>query len=354
MNREDYIGGSISTRIYEQNLLSRNDLERLNDYDSLDEVLNALNDTVYRDSIAELNRPEEYEKILDNELKRVYNLIEDTANNPWILQFLRERYNFHNLKVLVKEVIQKENHAHLYSDLGNIDIAYIKKGLIDGEKLEDNFLENLNIEGYTPLNQVHDDNDDYLYYARQALDKYEETGNPKDIDTILDQYYYDNLLYDADKLGLARVKDFTKERIDLINVKTLLRVKSQDLSVEELQESLIEGGNISLDKFIEGFNSSINTLVAMTSNDSINKYLINAIDNDKSIDENLLDLEKSIDDHFMDYSREAKSMTFGPEVLMNYVISKETEIKNLRIILVSKLNSLPKEFTIERLRESYV
>jgi len=38
---------------------------------------------------------------------------------------------------------------------------------------------------------------------------------------------------------------------------------------------------------------------------------------------------------------------------MNYIISKETEIKNLRIILVSKLNSLPREFTLERLRETY-
>lgn len=70
MNRDNYIGGSISTRIHENNLLTRNDLERLNDYDSVDEVLSALNDSSYRESIQELNRPEEYEKILDDELKK--------------------------------------------------------------------------------------------------------------------------------------------------------------------------------------------------------------------------------------------------------------------------------------------
>lgn len=354
MNREDYIGGSISTRIYEQNLLTRNDLERLNDYDSVEEVLNALNDSVYRDSINSLNRVEEYEKILDNELKRVYNLIEDTANNRWILQFLRERYNFHNLKVAVKEVIQKENYSHLYSDLANIDIAYIKKNLLAGESESTNFLESLNIEGYTPFNSVYNENDDYLYYARHAIRKFEETNDPRDIDTILDQYYYDNLLYDADKLGIEDVKDFTKERIDLINTKTLLRVKSQGLGVDDLRSALIEGGNIGLDRFIDGFNSDLNGLVVKSSNDKINKYLVNTLDDSKSLDQNLLDLEKAIDDHFMDYSRKAKASTFGPEVLMNYVISKETEVKNLRIILVSKLNSLPKEFTEERLRETYV
>lgn len=51
MNRDNYIGGSISTRIHENNLLTRNDLERLNDYDSVDEVLSALNDSSYRESI---------------------------------------------------------------------------------------------------------------------------------------------------------------------------------------------------------------------------------------------------------------------------------------------------------------
>lgn len=42
MKRDNYIGGSISTRIYENNLLTRTDLERLNDYNSVEEVLSAL------------------------------------------------------------------------------------------------------------------------------------------------------------------------------------------------------------------------------------------------------------------------------------------------------------------------
>ena len=55
-----------------------------------------------------------------------------------------------------------------------------------------------------------------------------------------------------------------------------------------------------------------------------------------------------------DFTRDSKMVTFGPEVLMNYIISKEAEVKNLRILLVSKQNKLPKEFTLEKLRKSYV
>lgn len=353
MNRDNYIGGSISTRLYEKNLLTKNDLERLNDYDDLGEVLAALNDSSYREAIQALNRTEEYEKILDTELKKSYELIESTSGEKELLQYFRERYNFHNLKVMVKEIVQEEVYTHLYSDIGNIDLAYIKKMLSNEDSVDLGFLESLDIKGYEPFNKSVNPNDVYLDYAKDALNRFRETNNPKYIDMTLDKYYYEKLLEDAEQIGLDDLTKYTKERIDLINIKTLIRIKAQDASLDDLKDALIDGGYIELSKFDDFYAVDINQVVVKLSNENINKYIVNTIDSDKSMDENLLDLEKSIDDHQMDYSRKAKSMTYGPEVLMNYIISKETEIKNLRIILVSKLNSLPREFTLERLRETY-
>ena len=353
MNRDNYIGGSISTRLYEKNLLSRNDLERLNDYDDLEDVLGALNDSSYREAIQELNRPEEYEKILENELAKSYDLIESTSGKENLLQYFREKYNFHNLKVMVREIAQDEAYGHLYSDVGNLDLAYIKRMLSDEDDKELGFLESLDIDGYNRIEKEDNPNDDYLDYAKDALDKFYETNNPKYIDMTLDKRYYEQLLKDANDIGLEDLIKYTKERIDLINVKTLMRIKAQDISIEDLKDALIDGGYIKLEKFDDLYSDSISQIPSMLADENIYDYIEKAIDPDKSMDENLLDLEKAIDDHQMDYSRKAKSLTYGPEVLINYIISKETEIKNLRIILVSKLNSLPKEFTLERLREAY-
>lgn len=352
MNRDNYIGGSISTRIRENNLLTSNDLERLNDYNSVEDVLNALSDSSYRDAIQNLNRPEEYEKILDEELKNSYDLIENTAGDDNILQYFRERYNFHNLKVLVREIAQDESYANLYNDIGNIDLAYIKRRL-SSDNIEVGFLESLEIEGYEPFNKSVNENDTYVEYGKKALAKFRQTNNPKDIDITLDKAYYEKLLIDAKEIDLEELTKYTKERIDLINIKTLLRIKAQGNEASNLDEALIDGGYIEPERLVELAPADINHIVVKLSNENINKYLVRALDDEKSLDQNLLDLEKAIDDHQMDYSRLAKSMTYGPEVLMNYIISKETEIKNLRIILVSKLNSLPKEFTLERLRETY-
>ena len=352
MNRDNYIGGSISTRIRENNLLTSNDLERLNDYNSVEDVLNALSDSSYRDAIQNLNRPEEYEKILDEELKNSYELIENTAGDDNILQYFRERYNFHNLKVLVREIAQDESYANLYNDIGNIDLAYIKRRL-SSDNIEVGFLESLEIEGYEPFNKSVNENDTYVEYGKDALKKFRQTNNPKDIDITLDKAYYEKLLIDAKEIDLEELTKYTKERIDLINIKTLLRIKAQGNEASDLSEALIDGGYIEPERLVELAPADINHIVVKLSNENINKYLVRALDDEKSLDQNLLDLEKAIDDHQMDYSRLAKSMTYGPEVLMNYIISKEAEIKNLRIILVSKLNSLPKEFTLERLRETY-
>lgn len=344
MNRENFIAASTSTRIYEDDLLKARDLERLNDYGSLSEVINALSDSSYASAIQELDRDEEYEKILNKELVKVYEKISDVTPDKNISQYLIEKYNFHNLKLVVKEIIQEEDYSNIYSPMANLDNAYIKKELMTGG---DN--------GFAlPSVGKTEDRDIYLNYAKKALEAYRETENPAMIDISLDKSYYERELDLAEKTEIESLIDYTKEAIDLINIKTLLRIRGQKLDFDHLESSLIEGGNLDRADVLSMLSLNADEIVAKTSSLKVNSYLRDSLDREKSENENLLDLEKAIDDHFMDFAKKAKSMTYGPEVLLGFLIAKEQEIKNLRIIFISKLNSLPKDFTRERLRETYV
>lgn len=344
MNRENFIAASTSTRIYEDDLLKARDLERLNDYESLSEVLNALNDSSYGSFIQELNRDEEYEKILNKELVKVYDKISDVTPDKNISQYLIEKYNFHNLKLIVKEIIQEEHYSKIYSPMANLDNAYIKRELMTGG--DSGFA----LPGVGKI----EDRDIYLSYAKKALEAYRETENPAMIDISLDKSYYERELYLAEKTEIESLIAYTKEAIDLINIKTLLRIRGQKLEFDHLKNSLIEGGNLDTTDVLSMLSANVDEIVAKTSSLKVNSYLRDSLDRDKSETENLLNLEKAIDDHFMDFAKKAKSMTYGPEVLLGFLIAKEQEIKNLRIIFISKLNSLPKDFTRERLRETYV
>lgn len=344
MKRENFIAASTSTRIYEDDLLKARDLERLNDYESLSEVLNALNDSSYASAIGELDRDEEYEKILNKELVKVYGKIADVTPDKNISQYLIEKYNFHNLKLLVKELIQEEDYSKIYSPMANVDTAFIKRELLKAT------------DGDVSVGSVgkKEDREIYLAYAQKALNVYRQSENPAMIDISLDKSYYERELDLAEATGIESLLTYTKEAIDLANIKTLLRIRGQKLDFDHLKNALIEGGNLDKNDVLAMISMDENEIVSKTSSLKVNSYLKKSIDRDKNDKENLLDLERAIDNHFMDFAKNAKSMTYGPEVLLGFLIAKEQEIKNLRIIFISKLNGLSKEFTKDRLREAYV
>ena len=223
MKRENFIAASTSTRIYEDDLLKARDLERLNDYESLSEVLNALNDSSYASAISELDRDEEYEKILNKELVKVYEKIADVTPDKNISQYLIEKYNFHNLKLLVKEIIQEEDFSKIYSPMANVDTAFIKRELLKSA------------DGQVNLASVgkKEDREIYLAYAQKALKAYRESENPAMIDISLDKSYYERELSLAKATGIESLLAYTKEAIDLVNIKTLLRIRGQKLDIHD-------------------------------------------------------------------------------------------------------------------------
>ena len=68
----------------------------------------------------------------------------------------------------------------------------------------------------------------------------------------------------------------------------------------------------------------------------------------------LTEFEKIADNDIMRLHESSKSIVFGPEPIFSYLFAKETEIKVLRIIMVSKINKLSPEVIRERLRDLYV
>jgi len=65
-------------------------------------------------------------------------------------------------------------------------------------------------------------------------------------------------------------------------------------------------------------------------------------------------LEKLCDDKRIQYLSDAKYITAGLEPIAAFYLAKESEIKNLRMVLTGKLSGTPEETMKERLRETYV
>ena len=51
--------------------------------------------------------------------------------------------------------------------------------------------------------------------------------------------------------------------------------------------------------------------------------------------------------------KEQKIVPFGPAAMIGYLYAKEIESKNLRIILIGKINKVPEEILRSRVRDTY-
>ena len=74
----------------------------------------------------------------------------------------------------------------------------------------------------------------------------------------------------------------------------------------------------------------------------------------EEIFKNLPFLESEIDDFLLDKIKKAKAIPLGIEPLVGYLLAKEREVMNLRLILSGKENKLPVETVRRRLRDVYI
>lgn len=328
MDRENFIQSSVRIRHLEKSLLTKQQFERLADCKDLQEVIRFLNETSYSSEISKLDRIENYETILSNTLNKTYKEVFEISSEKSIVDCLQFKYLYHNLKVCVKEKLLNEDFDTMYSLFDRNEILDFKQKILDS-------------------------NIDISKYYKMALYIFEKSKDPQDIDIFLDRECFKNILDLVKKFNLNMIENYFKAMIDFTNIRTFIRCKRQKQSKEVLEKSLIEGGEIQKDEILALFFNEIETLNIKFKSSSISKVLSLIIEEYKNTS-SLSNFEKYVDDYLMDLIKETNSINYGAEVIFAYLIAKELEIKNLRLVLVGKVNDLSAEFIKERLREVYV
>ena len=330
MDRSKFIQSSTRLRVMEKELLKSENFIRASETDTLEDALRSLSDTVYNKYINKISSPTEYEFILKEELTRFYDELFDISPSKIPLRLITLKYFYHNLKVLIKEDIGKKDLKDLYMNIGDFDLKEYRDALVKGNK------RNKNIELIQRVEEI-----------------YEEKKDPQLIDIYLDNAYFTELLELAEKSQVDLFIKYAKDLIDFTNIRTLLRAKKQEKDVEFLRQIIIEGGNVRKETYLDLLNREVSSDTDAFKKLEIYKYIKEALDSFKERG-NLSDFEREMDNYFIDLIKDVKYITYGPEVIFANVLAKEMEIKNLRIILVSKLNGLDSEFIREKLRDTYV
>lgn len=317
-------------RSLESRYLTRQDIERLIATEEPEETYRFLVEKGYTGGELKIKTWSDLESCLRIQRQEVLALISALSKDVAISNLFREKYDFHNLKVLLKARYSGQNLDHLLIDVGTVPIETLTEAMADDD--------------YRELPQ-------FISNTVQVVNtRWEKTNNPQLIDILTDGEMYKRFSLLIRPFGNPFLNRWLDLGIDLANIKTLVRVKWLDSDKALLTQSLIEGGSIKETELFPLRETPWETVASFFSKTRYAKTVATGTDALLK-SSNFLTLEKMADAVLISYLKRAKVQSLGIEPLVAYLLLKEYEFKAVRTVVVGKANHLPAELIREKLPE---
>ena len=320
-------------RVYEKRLIDNVKFNRMLDLENIDEVLKFLSETVYGENISDDINIYNYEQVLSLEFGRLFKSLKDIFDNKELINIFLKKYKYNNIKLMLKAKL-------LNVDLGDI--------LFNIEDFDNEFIYTaIKTENYSSLP------DEIGDLVKKVLKDFEENKDPQRIDILIDKIMFGEMLKESKNISSDFLTKYIQILIDVFNVKTLFRIKKLNLNRALFDDVIVAGGNIALSNLKMIFSEPKENILNRFSMTNMYKYIKEGLENYVNSDDlNILD--KELDDYLMEYLKNAKIITIGLAPIIGYINAKENEIKNIRIVLVGKINNVDSDSIKRRLRKNYV
>jgi len=320
-------------RVLETRYLSRERIERAADASNVEEVLRILAETPYSEYLSTLKGPEDYESFLEKEHQKTLELLERLTEDPSLTDLLFHRFDFHNLKVALKERFGGQDLASAYVPFGRISIPVIKAAVTE--------------EGFSSLPVW------LAEVAEQAAREFPEKQDPKWIDLLIDRKMYGLFVVTSRREGSLFLHDLIQREIDLINILSLFRIRRSNQGRGLFLEFFIEAGSLSREFFLPLFDEPLEAVAGRFAYTPYRDLVENGWDYLNS-NGSFAVFERMARDLILEYSRRAKLIAFGLEPLLTFVHAKENELRMIRTIMVGKLNNVESNLIKESLPRVYL
>jgi len=321
----NYLFLSTTVACLENSLIRGEALAKLVDAKDFGDSLRLVTD-VYSQRGEITTSSDDYEKMLSAELARAYaemeSLIASSGGEKELLSPLRTVYDCHNLKSCIKcEALNVPADGMLVS-CGNFAPADISEMVRNRD--------------FSALPEA------LAQAVVCAIDEFSATGDPQKVDIIIDKGAFLQMRDVCKKIGLPYLSSLCSIKADMCNVMTFVRAVRAGIGKDLLSDMLQEGGRIPAGYFLECFDGKTEKLFS-----GLGAYYNGFEEKDA---ESLSALEKKCDGIYLSYSESIWMSSFGPEKPVMYMIQKENEIRNVRIVLSGKKAGLSAETIRERLR----
>lgn len=274
---------------------------------------------------------EDYDKALDRAQEEAYRLVEEISPEDRLVGLFRLKYDGHNLKTAIKARQRTASSEHIYSPLGTVPVGEIQAQLDgDGSPLPQ------------PLGEA----------AVQALEALAKTGDPQQVDVLVDQGVLAQMLAVAKEIDNPFITRMVTAQVDVANIRAAVRLQRMGGDAAALSRVLSPGGSLSVDSLRDAALLGMDALLALVADWTYGDALAPSFGGLRT-GGTLSHFEKLCDNSTVRLLEEVRLIPFGIEPLAVYLWAKESEMKAARIILASKLAGVAPEQIAERLRETY-
>ena len=312
----------------ERNLLTAARMDRMVDAPTAADAAKVLQEMGYGEFSPDSQ--EALSQVLAQERDKTFRELYRFVPEQSVVDVFRVKYDYHNLKTLLKARATGQDAGRLLVEAGRVDPAALREAVEEGKP-----------ELLPPA---------MARAAAQAGEVLAATGDPQRSDFILDAAYFAEMRQAAADTGSQFLVRYVQITIDAANLRSAVRTLRMGRGGDFLGRVLIEGGTVAESRILaaaaagnleEAYRATPLRQAAETGKDAIAGGSLTAF-------------EKACDDAVTAAVAAAKTVAFGVEVVIAYLVAKEIEFTAVRIIMSGRMAGIDGEKLRERLRESYV
>lgn len=323
MQNTDYAFSVASIRVKESSLFGQTEMEQLLAVSSYSAAVTFLAEHGW-DIPAGLT---DTNQILRRELVRTWDFLCEIAPDISILYPLILRKDYHNLKAGIKSSLSGYP----------VNTYFLSPSTLS----HDLIVEAVTRREFDILPQP------FAAVGEEAYDVLVRTGDGQLADILIDSASLTDMLARANATQNKLVMDLAELFCAAANIKTAIRSAYTEKDEEFLNRALSESGTLDKHELVLEASRGIVPLMTYL---STTVYAAGAA----LVAQSPAAFEKWCDDEGIALLERTKYEFFGPEPLIAYYLSKEVELKNVRILLAAKENNLPVSEIRQRMRRLYV
>lgn len=265
--------------------------------------------------------------MLRRQTEEMWGLLTQVAPEPRELSFLTAKNDFHNCKAALKSLVSNQSPESYWLIPNTVPVDMIWDAVSN--------------QNFSRLPS------EMQQAAQEAYRLLVRASDGQRADTLLDRAALEAVKGRADETG----SDFAKRLAELMcataNLKIALRAAHTGRGDGFLQEALCECETLRKSALIAAAGRGVQELTQYLSETAYADCV-------QAFSKSFAAFEKWCDDLLMEQLDGARRVSFGLAPLVSYYVARDSEIKNIRILLSCKRLGLPAEQIRERMREAYV